>query len=198
MKRLTDYMQKSHAEFLSDKGWLHGYLDFYDLLLHDKQETAKTILEIGVQTGASLQMWSECFPNAQIYGIDVVPPTLPLSNNIHFWYAKNAYTMELVKHIGHRFDIIIDDGPHTLDSQKFVAQHYSMLLEEKGVLCIEDVQESAWLPILADATPEKLKRWSYGVDRRAQAPDSSWQNHFIHVIDTRRIPSGEPTCTNQS
>jgi phosphoribosylpyrophosphate synthetase len=37
------------------------------------------------------------------------------------------------------FDIIIEDGPHTLESQIFAVQNYTQLLKDGGILIIEDV-----------------------------------------------------------
>ena len=70
----------------------HPYTPFYYELLKDKRKTIKTVLELGIGTydtmqhvrvvydprlkrdyhrGASLKMWRDFFPNAQIYGADI-------------------------------------------------------------------------------------------------------------------------------
>jgi len=48
------------------------------------------------------------------------------------------------------FDIIIDDGPHTLSSMLSFIELYLPKLNHGGVLVIEDVQSVEWLPLLRD------------------------------------------------
>ena len=64
----------------------HAYTPFYYELLKDKRQSIKKVLEMGIGnrelqkkyfphcvTGASLFMWKDFFPNAQIYGADNDP-----------------------------------------------------------------------------------------------------------------------------
>ena len=48
------------------------------------------------------------------------------------------------------FDVIIDDGPHTLQSQVFAVNSYFPMLKPGGILIIEDIQDSNHLDILTD------------------------------------------------
>jgi predicted O-methyltransferase YrrM len=50
-----------------------------------------------------------------------------------------------------KFDVIIEDGPHNLQSQLFAVEHYYPLLKPGGTLIIEDIQDSAHLKILTNA-----------------------------------------------
>src|SRR3972149_8272692 len=67
----------------------HNYTPVYYKLLKDKKEKIRKVLELGIgsrktmqwvpkhyQTGASLLMWRDFFPNAQIYGVDRDPSTI--------------------------------------------------------------------------------------------------------------------------
>ena len=45
----------------TDKNTTHSYLPLYQQLLLSKKETAKNVLEVGVQTGGSIQLWNDFF-----------------------------------------------------------------------------------------------------------------------------------------
>ena len=65
-----------------------------------------------------------------------------------------------------QFDFIIDDGPHTLTSQKKTIQLYSKVLSNNGILIIEDVQDMTWIDELKKITPENLKQYIKVYDLR--------------------------------
>ena len=60
---------------LSDKGqefsFSTGNAYLYDQLWHGTRHDVLRVLELGVYQGASLKMWRDYFPRAQIYGIDI-------------------------------------------------------------------------------------------------------------------------------
>ena len=60
---------------------------------------------------------------------------------------------------GQLFDLIIDDGPHTLDSMIFFVTHYLPLLNETGVLVIEDIPDITWINILIQNVPEEYRNF---------------------------------------
>ena len=49
------------------------YLDTYNKYFLERRNDIKVFVEIGVLNGNSLKMWSEYFPNAIIYGLDINP-----------------------------------------------------------------------------------------------------------------------------
>src|SRR5437588_12397337 len=64
---------------LNDPGILHGtdktslsndYLRHYEEIFAPFRDRAITLCEIGIAQGASLKVWGEYFPKAQILGID--------------------------------------------------------------------------------------------------------------------------------
>lgn len=52
-----------------------GYLDIYERYLDPRRNKIRKVLELGVKDGASLKMWRDYFPQAQIFGIDIDPET---------------------------------------------------------------------------------------------------------------------------
>ena len=141
---------------LTDKNSTHSYLRTYEMLFRPVREAVANVLEIGVQRGGSIAMWHAYFPNATVTGIDVdpAPPLvgqLPRARLVR----ADAYSNATVQTLGDRaYDIMIDDGPHTLESMIFFISEYSKLLAPGGVMVVEDIQDVAWIPSLEAAVPD--------------------------------------------
>jgi glutaredoxin-related protein len=65
-----------------------------------------------------------------------------------------------------KFDFMLDDGPHTLESMKQFIRLYSQLMTDDGILIIEDVQSSDWINVLINEVPENLKQFIKVYDLR--------------------------------
>lgn len=133
----------------------HVYTPFYYHRWKDRREEIKKVLEIGVagpgimrgiphyQTGASLKMWRDFFPNAQIYGIDIVPRTmLEGEDRIETFLVDSTNEQEvgeLIDKIGSDIDIIIDDGDHSMHSQMATARNFKKYVQRNVDYIIEDV-----------------------------------------------------------
>lgn len=105
------------------------------------REEPLKILEIGVGTGASLRMWLEYFPNAEIHGIDLTLDHLQEINNERVTYhVGNQTDRDFLDRIGIDFDIIIDDGSHRVEDQIFTFKH--LWSNTRLVYVIEDIYTS--------------------------------------------------------
>ena len=151
---------------ITDKNSVHSYLPLYQDLLEPIQNSAKNILEIGVASGGSIRMWYDFFINANIFGCDIVDyvtnKNFKDNSRVFLNLKSNAYSNFFVKKFIDRnikFDFLLDDGPHTLESQIIFIQLYSQLLSDKGILIIEDVQDISWFNILENNTPNNLKKY---------------------------------------
>ena len=93
----------------------HGYIDFYE---HHLPKNPKKILEIGVKEGASIRMWQEYFPEAEIHGLDLfIEFPVPSITGIH-WHKGNQCDWRLMEILRREdFDVIIDDGSHNSRDQ---------------------------------------------------------------------------------
>jgi hypothetical protein len=165
---------------LTDKNTVHSYLDLYEQLLKHKKETATNILEIGIgpipqRNGGSIKLWADYFKNAKVHGIDIIPIDNVLSTLIThprvFLHTQNdAYNNNFFMNTFYtkedRFDLILDDGPHTLQSMETCIKLYSNILKNDGILMIEDVQDINWISSLIGATPEHLRCYIEVYDRR--------------------------------
>lgn len=116
----------------TDKNTCHSYIDTYEDLFSPFKYNTNNILEIGIGTpkynGGSIKLWHDYFPNSVVYGLDVIDITqvnddiknkdrIKLITNIDAYNVEFINTFFLDKNI--KFDILIDDGPHTIDSMIF-------------------------------------------------------------------------------
>ena len=122
----------------------HPYTPVYFELLKDKRESVKKVLEIGIGKGASLLMWRDFFPNAQIYGVDIIPEALVSGKRIKSYLCdqtKESDLQELIKNIGSDLDLIIDDGSHIRADQLFACKTLMPLVKKDVLYIIEDVRD---------------------------------------------------------
>lgn len=165
---------------LTDKNTSHSYVDLYEKLLSSKKESATTVLEVGIgdfgpKNGGSVKLWRDYFRNATIYGLDILPverviDELLTDPRVVLYTSTNAYNEDFVNanfiNKGLKFDFMLDDGPHTLESMKDFIRLYLPLLKEDGILIIEDVQSVDWFEHLNNQVPEDLKKYIKVYDRR--------------------------------
>ena len=154
---------KAFNNSISDKNDKHRYAVLYDYIFNShylKKGSSLDILEIGIQGGPSIDVWDKSSIINKVVGVDITTREWfdeVCKNNNTFWeYSDNvtlyhdtdAYNEEFVKSLdGQKFDIIMDDGPHTWESQlKFFNLYYD-LLNDGGVLMCEDIQQT-YLPQL--------------------------------------------------
>ena len=157
----------------TDKNTVHSYIDLYESLMHAKKNSATMILEVGIHRGGSIKLWHDYFTNATVYGIDIqkeVWSELQNKDRIKLLLNQNAYDQTFFQDqiSDKRFDIVLDDGPHTLQSMLTFVKMYSSVLKEDGILIIEDVQSWDWISKLTDAVPETLKKHVHVYDLRKQ------------------------------
>lgn len=151
------------ADHDTDKQWRHQYGEVYDTLLARHRGSARKVLELGVDKGGSLLAWLEAFPAAEVCGVDierssVAAPRLTV-------LRAEAYVPSFVSSLPGGWDVIVDDGPHTLESMQFVAAHYAPKLAPHGTLVIEDVQAAMWGAQIAAVMEPRFRQYAFGVDR---------------------------------
>lgn len=136
------------AKDYGDKGSIHSYLEEYDTLLAPFRNSS-SILEIGLDHGRSLLMWSEYFTNSKIVGVDIRYPSFFIENSFN---SLNNNTLDIIIHdatkssflekiYNYSFDIIIDDGSHSLEDQINSFNLLFKKLNPGGVYIIEDIDD---------------------------------------------------------
>jgi len=127
--------------------WDH-YLDIYDLHFSKYRGKEIKLLEIGVFHGGSLQMWKNYFGvKALIVGIDIDSKCKKFEEDqieIAIGAQEDkSFLREIVLKYG-KFDIIIDDGGHTMDQQKTSFEFLFPHVKKDGIYLIEDLHTSYW------------------------------------------------------
>ena len=119
----------------------HNYTEIYNNILKYYKNKKNNILEIGIKLGGSLKMWKEYFKYSNIYGIDIDTSQIKINLDNCTILNGNAYDEDIITKlfINTKFDIIIDDGSHVLDDQIKCLNIYSNLLNDDGILIIEDI-----------------------------------------------------------
>ena len=159
----------------TDKDTVHSYLDLYNNLLLDKKNTAKNVLEVGIQHGGSIKLWSDFFTNATVHGLDItngsnIVADIKNNDKIILYTDTDAYNEDIFNRLflnnGLKFDFLLDDGPQTLESMIQFINLYSKVMTDDGILIIEDVQDISWIETLKNAVPEELKQYIFVYDLR--------------------------------
>jgi hypothetical protein len=135
----------------TDKLAPHNYiLGFYEKEFETRKDDNVDLLEIGFRHGASLFLWHKYFKKAHIYGADngsdeALSAQNPVNRN---WidhpnvntFIGDAYAKSFLSQLPEKFDIIIDDGPHSMSSQLKFIELYIPKLKQGGIAIIEDLQ----------------------------------------------------------
>jgi cephalosporin hydroxylase len=146
----------------TDKQSRHNYGDTYDLFLGRHRTTARKVLELGVDRGGSLLAWLEAFPDAEVCGVDIKP--VDVSAPRLSVLEADAYDPRFAQSLPSGWDVIVDDGPHTLPSMLAVVALYVPKLAPGGTLIIEDVPTRRWLPKLIRKLPANHRARAHSVD----------------------------------
>ena len=126
----------------------NGYAEVYARLLGRMEP--QRIVELGVFQGASMALWCELFPDAEVVGLDLsldryhanvaalkgrgaFTVNSPL---LHEWdaYSDDA---EFLRDLG-AIDVFVDDGPHTRDAIQNVLGLVGPLMADGGLYVVED------------------------------------------------------------
>lgn len=134
-----------------------NYADFYELIFWQNRESIKSVLECGIgyddptaekshgsngYPGASLRVWLDYFPNAEIVGLDIAENVLFSEERITTYQVDQTSPNSIASFkakCNRTFDIIIDDGLHTFIAGKILFENIIDRLANDGYYIIEDV-----------------------------------------------------------
>lgn len=132
----------------------HSYTLFYYDLLKNRQHSIKKVLELGIGTpermvevsnyvtGASLYMWREFFPEAQIYGADILPEAMLEADRIKTFICDETNPEDLsrlIEQTGSDIDLVIDDACHQRRIQINACLWLMPMLGRNVTYIIEDI-----------------------------------------------------------
>ena len=167
IKNFDDEFSKLSEKFVTDKGGtnlsikkrkFHFYSTYYNQCFQDIRKDFKLVFECGIgsldekihsnisgksRSGASLRVLKNYFPNADIYGADIDKKTLFNENRIKTYYVDQLDSQS-IKNMWNKidrkdFDLIIDDGMHTMDAGYKFFTHSFHKLKYGGMYIIEDL-----------------------------------------------------------
>jgi cephalosporin hydroxylase len=177
----------------TDKNTLHSYIELYEKLLCSQKETAKNVLEVGIYNGGSIKLWRDYFVNAQVYALDIIHENkiwdkIKNDQRITLYTSTDAYNDNIFKtkflDTGLKFDFMLDDGPHTLDSMIKFIKLYSQIMTEKGILIIEDVQSIEWIDKLKETVSPELQQYIKVYDLRQ---NKNRYDDIVFTIDKQNL-----------
>jgi len=123
----------------------HGFTELYEHLFYPKKNSQLKILEIGIGEGGSLFLWQDYFPNAVVYGIDILDKSELNSGRIKTFIADQANRKQLesfIEKYESGYDIVLDDGGHTMEQQQISFGYLFKHIKPGGYYIIEDVHTS--------------------------------------------------------
>lgn len=173
-----------HEGYISDK-WEH-YLGIYEMALARFVMSGQPIrlLEVGVQNGGSLQVWSKYLPEGStIVGIDIDPACegLTLGSNVSIGTANAADPAAIDRVLANaEFDIIIDDGSHRSEHVISTFRACFSRLKPGGLYIVEDMHASYFS--------------SYGGGFRLPGSSMEW---FKDLADTLNVDHFEKDATEK-
>ncbi len=137
---------KGHRD---DNGW--GYTPFYYEAFKNRRYRVKRVFELGIcgfrdipnnTVGASLKMWAEFFPTAQVIGVDRDSKFMLNTGRIWSFIADETQPDTMIGPLlagGGKYDLIVDDAIHDPHEQIVALRTMLPYLAEDGVYAMEDV-----------------------------------------------------------
>jgi demethylmacrocin O-methyltransferase len=107
------------------------------------------VLELGVQSGASLQLWKDLWPCATVVGVDVDPNAVWPADTVRVVcdQADRDLPQALAKACGTEpFDLIVDDASHLIGPTMTTWHRLWPLVRPGGLYVWEDWGAGVWAP----------------------------------------------------
>jgi SAM-dependent methyltransferase len=124
------------------------YQRYFDPVVAAPRIGPLRMLEIGVQEGGSTAMWRAYLgPEALLTGMDIDPrcaSNARENTKIYIGDQADAAFLEKVAAESGPFDIILDDGGHTMEQQNVTLDTLWKHLNPGGVFLVEDTHSSYW------------------------------------------------------
>jgi hypothetical protein len=142
-RKIQDESSQYTKIYETDK-FTHGYIPLYEKTFRNIKNCLN-VLEIGIYMGQSLEFLKDFFPNAIIYGIDLYDKKEYDSDRIITLIGNQESRYDLnniVKQTNCEFDLIIDDGGHTMRQQQITFSVLFKNLKSNGIFIIENLHTS--------------------------------------------------------
>lgn len=131
----------------TDKYFVHDYIEWYDRYFPEMAARCRRFLEVGLARGASLALWRDYFPKAELIGAEIDPKrwqkyaaNLPHTKILLGDETKPDFLQQLAT--AGPYDIIIDDADHDPAKQAAVFTALWPSVRDYGWYVIEDIYRS--------------------------------------------------------
>ncbi len=143
---ITGKLSEIGLKYGTNKVW-HNYTPFYERIFFERE--IKNFFEIGISEGPSLLMWQEYFQNATIYGIDLtIPECVKNQPRIKYEITDQSSSSQLLNTLNKwnnpSFDVILDDGGHTVKQQRISLETLWKYVKIGGLYIIEDLHTNIY------------------------------------------------------
>jgi Methyltransferase domain len=122
--------------------WDH-YFDLYNRHLRKFVGTEVHVLEIGVSSGGSLEMWRTYFgPRCHLYGVDIEQSCKQFEDDSTRIFIADQANRDFWHHFRDEvpsLDVVVDDGGHRVEQQVATLEELLPHLRAGGVYVCEDV-----------------------------------------------------------
>lgn len=143
---LFSYFLAARSALGLDK-WIQ-YFDVYDRHLSRFRGTDVSVLEIGTFKGGGLAMLQDYLgPKARLVGMDIDPAAVASIGdrfNVVLGDQEQPDSLTRISEEFGPFDVVIEDGGHTMKQQIVTAETLFPLLNDGGVYLSEDLHTSYW------------------------------------------------------
>ena len=141
---LIEYLEKNPSGRVVHR-WRH-YFDIYHRHFSRFRGDSIVMIEIGIFNGGSLRMWKDYFgSNSTIVGVDINPGCKQYEEpGIEIVIGDQGdpkFLQDLIKQFP-KFDIVLDDGGHTMSQQITTLKELYFPMRDDGVYMCEDTHTS--------------------------------------------------------
>lgn len=176
--------------------WRH-YFDVYHQHFEKFVGTSPTILEIGIYSGGSLQMWHEYFgPGTRVIGVDIAEECLTYEDENTKVYIGDQADPDFWREViakEPKIDLVVDDGGHMPYQQIATLKALLPNMSPGGVFICEDLQRK-YNPFVSFAfgLVRNLNERHYGEPNSVQRHIDSVAFHpYITAVTRRSQPLEE-------
>ena len=200
---MTDFLYQyfdNNPDRLMSK-WMH-YFPIYERHFGPYRDRPITLLEYGIYHGGSLQMWKKFFhPDSRIIGVDIDPRCASLTEpgiEVVIGDQEDPRTHAKLREKYGNFDIVIDDGGHTMRQQIETFKGIYQSVKMGGLYVAEDLHTS-YMPkwggglgrddtfiAFSKKLIDQLHAW-YAEESEQEVSDITTSAYGLHYYDSMLI-----------
>jgi 23S rRNA U2552 (ribose-2'-O)-methylase RlmE/FtsJ len=141
------------------------YFPIYERHLDRFRDKSIKVLEVGVYRGGGLDLWSSYLgPEAELVGLDIDEAAVRAVKGRFPIVLGDQADPDVLRSINDEygpFDVVIDDGGHTMQQQIVTIETLFPLLNDGGIFIVEDTHTSYWSAFGGELrSPDSFVEWS--------------------------------------